>query len=100
MISDALKEAREPILLPLQILFNNCLSTWENDILIILYKKGDPTKLENYRPISLLSRKYKLLTKIVARRLTGKLEFPQLREQVGFRHKTTIILSQHLSICV
>ena len=43
-------------------------------MITLLRKKGDITKLENYRPISLLSTLYKLFIKIIAKRLTKKLD--------------------------
>lgn len=57
----------------------------KNAEVIILFKKGDPTCIENYRPISLLSVLYKLLTKIITKRLTNKLDQFQPAEQAGFR---------------
>ena len=54
-------------------------------MIILLHKKGDITNLENYRPISLLSALYKLFMKIIAKRLTKKLDFYQPVEQAGFR---------------
>ena len=72
-------------------LFNHCLElekipeAWENAMITLLHKKGDITKLENYRPISLLSTLYKLFMKIIAKRLTKKLDFYQPVEQAGFR---------------
>lgn len=54
-------------------------------MIILLHKKGDITKLKNYRPISLLSTLYKLFMKIIAKRNTKKLEFYQPVEQAGFR---------------
>lgn len=42
---------------------------WWNAKVILLFKKGDSANVENYRPISLLSTLYKLLTKIVTDRL-------------------------------
>ena len=60
-------------------------NAWKNAEVTILFKKGDSTNIENYRPISLLSVLYKLLTKIIVNRLTNKLEFYQPIEQAGFR---------------
>lgn len=75
----------------LQILLNKCLQdgnipdAWQNAEVILLFKKGDNTNIENYRPISLLSHLYKLLTKIITNRLTNKLDAYQPVEQAGFR---------------
>lgn len=72
-------------------LFNACLergitpSQWDRAVIIILHKKGDITELANYRPISLLSHVYKLFMRIVAKRITSKLDLYQPREQAGFR---------------
>jgi Reverse transcriptase (RNA-dependent DNA polymerase) len=52
---------------------------------VILFKKGDMTNIENYRPISLLSVLYKLFTKIITNRLNNKFDFYQSEEQAGFR---------------
>ena len=38
-------------------------------VLSLLYKKGDPENIENWRPITLLNTDYKILTRILARRL-------------------------------
>lgn len=51
--------------------------TWKNAELGILYKKGDYTNIDNYRPISLRANLYKLLCKVLTRRLSQKLEFCQ-----------------------
>lgn len=73
------------------ILLNKCLEegktpeAWQNAEVIILFKKGDATNLENYRPISLLSVLYKVLTKVLTNRLNAKFDFYQPVEQAGFR---------------
>lgn len=72
-------------------LFNLCLQnqkipiSWNDSLTILLYKKGDKTSLENYRPISLLDHLYKLYTRILTNRLESKFELYQPREQAGFR---------------
>ena len=74
-----------------QILLNKCLKEekisddWINAEVIILFKKGDISNIENYRPISLLSQMYKLFTRTIANRLTNKLDSYQPVEQAGFR---------------
>lgn len=75
----------------LTTLFNKCLheadvpDDWNNAVIILLHKKGDIKKLENYRPISLLSHLYKLFTRVILNRLTNKLDSYQPPEQAGFR---------------
>ena len=50
-----------------------------------LYKKGDPSKQENYRPISLLNSFYKLLAAVIKTRLEDGLENTIASTQFGFR---------------
>lgn len=89
--SEMLKMADETTLKVMKILLNKCLvngktpKTWQNAEVILLFKKGDNTNIENYRSINLLSHLYKLFTKIITNRLTHKLDFYQPVEQAGFR---------------
>lgn len=88
---EAIKFGGDTLLETITALFNKCLElekvpiAWQNAAIILLHKKGDITKLENYRPISLLSTLYKLFMKIIAKRITKKLDFYQPVEQAGFR---------------
>ena len=50
-----------------------------------IFKKGDPSKLENYRPIALLQTFYKLLAAMIKRRLVVVLEPWIHKTQYGFR---------------
>ena len=55
-----------------------------------IYKTGDPTLLENYRPISLLNTIYKILTAIIKQRLDDGIDHEIQDTQFGFRkHKST-----------
>lgn len=91
LVIEAVKSAGKSVTKALVLLFNKCLtegitpSQWDNAIIITMHKKGDPTDLGNYRPISLLTHMYKLFTKILTKRLTNRLLFYQSKEQAGFR---------------
>ena len=50
----------------------------------LLYKKGEKNKIENYRPVTLLNADYKVLTKMLSKRL-GKIAKDLIHEdQTGF----------------
>jgi hypothetical protein len=51
---------------------------WKESIIVPIYKKGDMTDCNNYRPISLLSTFYKILSNILLARLT-----PYVSEVIG-----------------
>ena len=61
---------------------------------VLLYKKGDPTDLNNYRPVGLVSTIVKLWTKLVAQAVRDYAEEHQIlsSSQAGFRpgHHTHI----------
>ena len=88
---EAIKLGGDSLLKAITALFNQCLQweevpeAWENAVITLLHKKGDITKLENYRPISLLSTLYKLFMKIITKRNTNKFDFYQPVEQAAFR---------------
>ena len=52
---------------------------------VSLYKKGDSSKLENYRPISLLQTFYKIIAALIKNRLAQGLEQWIMNTQYGFR---------------
>ena len=73
----------------------NLLNTWwrEEDILVeilqarivLIFKKGDIGKYENYRPISLLNAVYKIYAGIIQNRLANTLDKYLAKTQFGFR---------------
>jgi len=58
---------------------------WRTAIVIPIHKKGDRDNPDNYRGISLLNTRYKIYSKIIAKRLTAIAEVLLLEEQNGFR---------------
>ena len=72
-------------------IFNNILKTkqipdsWHEAKIVILFKKGDPKDIKNYRPISLLSHSYKIFTRLLQTRIERTLGENQPREQAGFQ---------------
>ena len=89
--SDITKLGGPIVLTYLTNIFNNILKTkqipdsWHEAKIVILFKKGDPKDIKNYRPISLLSHSYKILTRLLQTRIERTLDENQPREQAGFR---------------
>ena len=70
-------------------IFNNILKTKQipdswHEAIVILFKKGDPKDIKNYRPISLLSHSYNIFTRLLQTRIERTLDENQPREQAGF----------------
>ncbi|KAK6761086.1 hypothetical protein RB195_022233 [Necator americanus] len=57
---------------------------WKTSKTVLLYKKGDPHDIGNYRPICLLSVIYKLFTRVILNRIENVLDEGQPCEQAGF----------------
>ena len=89
--TDFIKDLEEDNLEELRTLINDW---WEagkvpHDILCArvasLYKKGDPNKQENYRPISLLNSFYKIIAAVIKKRLEAAVESQLMTTQYGSR---------------
>ena len=55
--------------------------SWYEAKIVILFKKGDPKDIKNYRPMSLLSHSYKIFLQT---RIERTLDENQPREQAEF----------------
>ena len=83
----------ESVILPLQIIFTNILTTsiyptiWKLANVTPVFKKGDKQLIKNYRPISLLPICGKILEKIIFNNLYSYLHTNNLitKNQSGFR---------------
>ncbi|KAK6737296.1 hypothetical protein RB195_019782 [Necator americanus] len=58
---------------------------WKTSKTVLLYKKGDPHDIGNYRPICLVSVIYKLFTRVILNRIEKVLDEGEPCEQAGFR---------------
>ena len=89
--SDIIKLGGPIVLTYLTNIFNNILEakqipdSWHEANIVILFKKGDPKDIKNFRPISLLSHSYKIFTRLLQTRIERTLDENQPREQAGFR---------------
>ena len=63
---------------------------------VLIYKKGDTSKYENYRPISLLNSMYKIFAAIVQKRLAKTLDKHLQKTQFGFRKDKSTADAIHL----
>ena len=74
-------------------LFNYCLvegqfiDKWRFADVISLYKKGDTADPENYRLVALLDTLYKIMSRIVTKRILDHAEARMRATQFGFREK-------------
>ena len=92
-----LKSVKEEISIPLAHIFNESLKggiypeNFKTSRVIPIYKAGDCSSVDNYRPISLTSSIAKLLDKIVAIKLTNHLEINKLinKHQFGFQKNSS-----------
>ena len=63
---------------------------------VLIYKKGDTNKFENYRPISLLNTLYKIFAALLHIRISETLDRHLQKTQFGFRKKKSTADAIHL----
>ena len=77
--------------------------TWLHSHTILLYKKGDPSRLDNYRPVTLANALYKLWTTCIVILARDYIESRKILspEQEGFKAKRSCERAiTHLGLCV
>lgn len=81
--NEYIKYGRTLLLTPITLLWNKILEkeevprSWTESEIILLYKKGDPACVENYRPISLMSSLYKLFSSCLLERISTEIDEQQ-----------------------
>ena len=63
---------------------------------VLIFKKGDTNKFENYRPISLLNTLYKVFAAILQKRISAVLDKYLQKTQFGFRKDKSTADAIHL----
>ncbi|WKY03173.1 hypothetical protein Q1695_016459 [Nippostrongylus brasiliensis] len=71
---------------------------WKTSCTVLLYKKGDPHDIGNYRSICLLSVVYKIFTRVILNRIDRTIDEGQPCEQAGFRRGFSTIDHIHTVI--
>ena len=104
---DIIKECAETLIDPLTHLYNLSFQTgvfpdiWKIAKVIPIFKKGDRTDEDNYRPISLLSCFEKILERLMCKRILDFLKKHKIlyKLQFGFRenHSTALALAEALN---
>lgn len=89
--NECIKVAKNLLVTPITSLYNKILDEeavphqWASLEIILLYKKGDPADIGNYRPISQMPCFYKLFAFCLLERLAPVIDTHQPIEQAGFR---------------
>ena len=71
-----------------QLLLPNAIPplAWKKSIVTVIYKADEPSKADNYRPITIIPLLYKLFARLLYNRLEPVLAPQQPPDQAGFRH--------------
>ncbi len=101
LTNEDVKEGGKELTKKLQEIFNEILKTnqipqiGKHSNIILLYKKRNPHKIENCRPISISSNEAKTFSKIIEKRLRNTLTMQYSKEQAGFRSSYSTIDHLH-----
>ncbi|XP_045774255.1 uncharacterized protein LOC123873453 [Maniola jurtina] len=89
--NEAIKYAADILITPIYKLFKLIIiqesvpHQWVESHITLLYKKGDPKDVQNYRPISLMCSLYKLFSSCLLSKISDQIDLNQPKEQAGFR---------------
>ena len=93
IIAEMIKQGNDALHQHLLQLYNDILKPdaippqqWRHTTITIIYKSGDPTMPQNYRPIAIIPLLYKLFARLLYNRLETLLDKQQTPDQAGFRH--------------
>jgi hypothetical protein len=83
---------------------NNLPEFFRTAVIKLIPKKGDPTKIGNWRPISLLSNFYKIISRVINTRIQGVVDRVLSRAQKGFTksrqiHEVIINCKETMDFC-
>ena len=76
--------------------FHNLPTSTKQGVVKVLYKKKDTRDIRNYRPLTMLNSDYKVLTKILAKRVASVLDEIVSEQQLGFVPGRVITEASHL----
>lgn len=58
---------------------------WTQSLIVLIHKKGDPTKCDNYRTISLICHASNIILEVIRKRMKSRIEAQMAEEQAGSR---------------
>ena len=64
---------------------------WKHSVISVIYKNGDETLPQNYRPICIIPLLYKLFSTLLYKRIYPVLDAAQCKDQAGFRSRYSTV---------
>ena len=64
---------------------------WKHSVISVIYKSGDATLPQNYRPICIIPLLYKLFSTLLYKRIYPILDAEQCKDQAGFRSRYSTV---------